>query len=93
VLTPDERESFRGLTVDSEPTAGAKGRSYEYESRGGRHRVYIRHVTFGGKTGVWTKLAVLALVLLAVFVVLPLFFFALVALGAAWFILSLLRGR
>jgi hypothetical protein len=93
VLTPDERESFRGVTLDSGPAADeeSRGGGYGYESRGPHHRVYVRQVNFGGKTSLLTKLIVLAVIGVVVFVVLPMFFLLFAAAGVVWFILSLLR--
>lgn len=89
VLTPAERESFSGVTVDSGP-AEDEGRSQNgYE--GPRQRVYVRHVTFGGGSSLITKLIILAVIGVVVFVVLPVFFLFFAAAGIVWFILSLLR--
>ena len=92
VLTPAERENFQGVTLDSGPTGERAGEgSYSYESKGPHHRVYVRRVSFGGKTSPWTKLVILAVIGVVVFVILPMFFFFFAAAGLIWFILSLLR--
>lgn len=93
VLTPAERENFQGVTLDSDPTGERSGEgSYSYESRGPHHRVYVRGVSFGGgKTSLWTKLVILAVIGVVVFVILPMFFLFFAAAGLVWFILSLLR--
>jgi hypothetical protein len=92
VLTPSERENFQGVTLDSGPTGERGGEeSYSYESRGPHHRVYVRRVSFGGGTSLWTKLVILAVIGLAVFVILPMFFLFFAAAGLVWFILRLLR--
>ncbi len=92
VLTPAERESFQGVTLDGGPEPGEdrEGR-YEYESRGPRHRVYVRQVNFGGKTSFLTKLVILAIIGVVLFVILPMFFLVFAAAGVVWFIFSLLR--
>lgn len=91
ILTPTERESFSGVTVDSGP-ADDDGRGRDrgrYEEP--RQRVYVRHVSFGGGTSLLTKLIILAVIGVIVFVVLPMFFLFFAAAGVVWFILSLLR--
>lgn len=88
-LTPEERENFQGVTLSEEPAAG---RDYTYESRGPHHRVYIRRMSFGGgRTSIWTKLVILAVLGLLAFVVLPMFFLFFAIAGVVWFIVSLLR--
>lgn len=91
VLTPAERESFRGVTLDSGPPRDQAGEDFRYESAGPRHRVYVRHVSFGGKSSLWTKLAILAVIGVVVFVILPVFFLFFAAAGLVWFILRMLR--
>ncbi len=89
VLTPAERENFQGVTLGEEPVEEGRGRRYQYG--GGGQRVYVRHVSFGGGSSLWTKLIVLAIAGVVIFVVLPMFFLFFAAAGVVWFILSLLR--
>jgi uncharacterized OB-fold protein len=89
VLTPAERESFRGVTVDSGQAEGDDQRYDGHEEP--RQRIYVRHVSFGGGTSLLTKLIILAVIGVVVFVVLPVFFLFFAAAGILWFILSLLR--
>lgn len=89
VLTPAERENFRGVTVDSGTAEGDDRRQNGYEEP--RQRIYVRHVTFGGGTSLLTKLIILAVIGVVVFIVLPAFLLFFAAAGIVWFILSLLR--
>jgi hypothetical protein len=91
VLTPDERESFHGVTIDESPADEGRSQYSHFESGGPRSRVYVRQVNLGGKTGWLTKLAILAVIGVVGFVILPMFFLFFAAAGLAWFILSLLR--
>ncbi|MDR7867438.1 MAG: hypothetical protein RIN56_11515 [Sporomusaceae bacterium] len=88
VLTPAERENFQGVTLDDGPEDERRDR---YDNAGQRQRVYVRHVSFGGKSSLLTKLVLLAVVAVVVFVVLPMFFLFFAAVGLVWFIASLLR--
>jgi len=89
ILSPAERESFRGITVDSGTAEGDDRRYDRYEEP--RRRIYVRHVSFGSGTSLLTKLIILAVIGVVVFVVLPVFFLFFAAAGIVWFILSLLR--
>lgn len=89
VLTPAERESFRGVTVDSGTAEEGDRRQSGYEEP--RQRIYVRHVSFGSGTSLLTKLIILAVVGVVVFIVLPVFFLFFAAAGIVWFILSLLK--
>ena len=79
VLQPDERDDFKGLTIqqNSESTEGFGNReatsgNYEYRSEGPGHRVYVRQVSFGSHSfGFLTKLAIAAMILFFIFVALP----------------------
>jgi ribosomal protein L40E len=89
VLSREERENFDGVTLGDESSAGG---DYTYESQGARNRVYVRQVNFGsGGTSIWTKLAIVAVIGLLLFVVLPMFFLFFAAAAVVWFIISLLR--
>ncbi len=89
VLTPAERENFQGVTLDG--GSAEDERRDRYEHGGQRQRVYVRHVSFGGKKSLLTKLVILAVVGVVVFVILPMFFLFFAAAGLVWFIASLLR--
>ncbi len=93
VLTPAERENFQGVTLDSGPGPDEERRegSYKYESRGPHHRVYVRQVNLGGGMSLLTKLLIVAVIGVVLFVILPMFFLFFAAAGVVWFILSLLR--
>lgn len=90
VLSRQDRDSFQGVTLENEP---AEQRSYEYESRGPNHRVYVRQVTFGpGRMGFWTKLLLGAIFLILIFVFLPLALFFITAVSLIWLLFRLIRG-
>jgi hypothetical protein len=89
VLTPAERENFQGVTLGDEPAEEGRERRYQYGNGG--QRIYVRHVSFGGGSSLWTKLIILVVAGVAIFVVLPMFFLFFAAAGVIWFILSLLR--
>lgn len=67
VLSPDERESFDGITIDQEG-AGRSGRN----DRPNQQRVYVRQVHFGGNNTLSGLLSLLAIG----FVVAVILFFA-----------------
>ena len=66
VLPPDERDDFKGMTIQQGGEAGDKTGfreeppgSYEYRSEGPGHRVYVRQVSFGSQSmGLLTKLLI-----------------------------------
>ena len=79
VLPPDERDDFKGMTIQQGGEAGDKTGfreespgSYEYRSEGPGHRVYVRQVSFGSQSmGLLTKLLIVAVVLFLILVALP----------------------
>jgi hypothetical protein len=88
VLTPEERENFQGITLGDAPE---KEGSYQYESRGPGHRIYVRQVSFGaGKTSFWTKLIIAAVLGVLIFVFLPLALFFMLAVSLIWMIFRFL---
>jgi hypothetical protein len=75
VLSPDERDRFKGLTIqqgqESPPESG-RGGSYEYSNEGPGHRVYVRQVSFGSSSMGWiAKLLLLLFFLFILFIALP----------------------
>ena len=94
VLRPDERDDFKGLTiqqgvepsVESESHSGDSG-NYEYRSEGPGHRVYVRQVSFGSKPfGFLTKLVIAALVLFFIFVALPVALVLMAVFSIVWWL-------
>lgn len=76
VLPPEERENFKGTTIE----AGDSGRPeqnyrdyYESDYRDPRKRVYVRHINLSSSILNWVIFGLLALT--AVFVLLPVFSF------------------
>lgn len=95
VLRPDERDDFKGLTIQQgiEPSAESESHSagdagnYEYRSEGPGHRVYVRQVSFGSKSfGFLTKLFIAALVLFFIFVALPVALVLMAVLSIVWWL-------
>jgi hypothetical protein len=88
VLTREERENFQGITLGDAP---AEEGSYQYESRGPGHRIYVRQVSFGtGKSSFWTKLIIAAAVGVLIFVFLPLALLFMLAVTLIWTIFRLI---
>ena len=94
VLRPDERDDFKGLTIqqDSGSTAepgnreGSPG-NYEYRSEGPGHRVYVRQVSFGSQPfGFLTKLVIAAMILFFIFVALPVALLLMVIFSLVWWL-------
>ena len=94
VLRPDERDDFKGLTIQQgvEPSAESEFHSndsgnYEYRSEGPGHRVYVRQVSFGSKSyGFLTKLIIAALVLFFFFVALPVALVLMAVFSIVWWL-------
>lgn len=93
VLPPEERESFKGITIE----AGGSGREeqnyrgyYESEYRDPRKRVYVRHVNLSNSILNWVVFGLLALT--AIFVLLPVFSFLIVPLIIPLFIFILISN-
>jgi hypothetical protein len=92
VLSRQEREGFKGITLDSDPNPETDTKYYEYRSDNGNQRIYVRQVSFGsGKMSIWTKLLIAAVLGVLVFFVLPMFFMLVVGIGLVWFVLNLFR--
>ena len=94
VLRPDERDDFKGLTIqqDSGSTAEPENRegspgNYEYRSEGPWHRVYVRQVSFGSQPfGFLTKLVIAAMILFFIFVALPVALLLMVIFSLVWWL-------
>ncbi|HWR31242.1 MAG TPA: hypothetical protein VN631_15555 [Negativicutes bacterium] len=94
VLRPDERDDFKGLTIQQngntadepeyrEDTPG----NYEYRSEGPGHRVYVRQVSFGSKPfGFLTKLVIAAMILFFIFVALPVALVLMAVFSIVWWL-------
>lgn len=92
VLSPQERENFQGVTLESEPPRESGGQYYGYDSSGPNHRVHVRSVRFTtGGMSLWSKLAAVAVVGLLVFVFLPLAVLLVAGASLAWFLYRALR--
>jgi len=94
VLRPDERDDFKGLTIqqngntadEPEYREDAPG-NYEYHSEGSGHRVYVRQVSFGSKPlGFLTKLVIAAMILFFIFVALPVALVLMAVFSIVWWL-------
>jgi len=94
VLCPDERDDFKGLTIqqngdtadEPEYREDAPG-NYEYRSEGPGHRVYVRQVSFGSKPfGFLTKLVIAAMILFFIFVALPVALVLMAVFSIVWWL-------
>lgn len=94
VLRPDERDDFKGLTIqqndntadEPEYREDAPG-NYEYRSEGPGHRVYVRQVSFGSKSfGFLTKLVIAAMILFFIFVALPVALVLMAVFSIVWWL-------
>jgi len=94
VLPPDERDDFKGLTIqqgeDATTGSGDRGSAsgnYEYHSEGPGHRVYVRQVSFGSQPfGFLTKLVIAAMILFFIFVALPVALVLMVVFSILWWL-------
>lgn len=76
VLPPEERENFKGLTIDTGGTGKQEDNNQgysEYEYRDPYKRVYVRRVKLNNPVWNWLIFGLLALIV--VFIVLPVFSF------------------
>ena len=95
ILTPDERDEFRGLTIQqgNERDQGPDypqwpdDGGYSYRSEGPGHRVYVRQVSFGSQSTGWlTKLIIAAVLLFLLFVALPLALIVIAVSSVLWWL-------
>jgi hypothetical protein len=94
VLRPDERDDFKGMTIQQGNDSPAESElhdtesgSYEYRSEGPGHRVYVRQVSFGSKPfGFLTKLLIAALILFFIFVALPVALVLMAVFSVIWWL-------
>ena len=95
VLRPDERDDFKGLTIqqgsDSADESGYRDgetETREYHSEGPGHRVYVRQVSFGSKPfGFLTKLVIAALILFFIFIALPVALVLMAVFSIVWWLI------
>jgi RNA polymerase subunit RPABC4/transcription elongation factor Spt4 len=94
VLSPEEREDFRGLTIESpgpkeKPSAGY---SYEYQDSG--KGVYVRRFNFNaGKAELLNRILVGLIVVGLLFLAFPMLFMFLAVMVIGGFLSLLLRRR
>lgn len=92
VLTPEEEAQFTGVTIEAEPSSNQSNENKEYQYNGAKsnNHVYIRQMSFGSKTSLFTKLLIFAIIAGILFIALPvaILFFGIVSI--LWFIF---RGR
>ncbi|MEG6585564.1 hypothetical protein [Dendrosporobacter sp. 1207_IL3150] len=77
VLTSEEKDNFKGLTIDN----GDNSQEREYRSHSysnSKQRIYVKHSSFDlGSTSLITKLVIAGVVVFMVFVALPIVFLVL----------------
>lgn len=93
VLSPQERETFQGVTINQDTDEGRE-ENYQYTGYGPNHRVHIRHVHVSGGS-FWSKLlialTIMAFLAALVFVALPLVFVVVAIVAVVSFIMRLLK--
>lgn len=96
VLSPDERDTFKGITLDA-GDSGKQGQnewdSYEYDYRDPRRRVYVRRFNLNSLIGFLNFLAVGLLVVGLIIFFFPLFLYLGIPLLIILVLNSLLRRR
>lgn len=96
VLSPDERDTFKGITIDAGDSGKRdrdNGNYYEYEYRDPQRRVYIRRFNLNSLIGFLNLLAVGLLVVGLIIFFFPLFLYLGIPLFIIFFLNSLLRRR
>jgi len=89
VLTPEERESFQGITISDGP---AKEDNNQYQSQASGQKVYFRQVTFGsGGISLWAKLAIAAAFAALIFIFLPLALLFIASVSLVWLVMRFIR--
>lgn len=89
VLTPEEKDSFQGVTIDTNE-AGAQER--EREQAHSRQSVYFKHSTLNlSQTGFLFKFLLAALIIFMMVVILPIALLVFGAVVIGWILLRQLR--
>lgn len=96
VLSPDERDTFKGVTID----AGDSGENdrdnrnyYEYDHRNPRRRVYVRHINLNSLMVFLNLLAMGLFIVALIIFFFPLFLYLGIPLFIILLLNSLLRRR
>lgn len=96
VLSPDERDTFKGVTIDAGDSGKRdrdNGNYYEYEYRDPQRRVYIRRINLNSLIGLLYLSAVGLLIIALIIFFFPLFLYLGIPLFIIFFLNSLLRRR
>jgi len=73
VLTPEEKDRFKGVTIDQGNFNDQQFHDAANPRHGSKQRIYVKHTNFNlANTGIITKLLIIAALIFAVFVALPL---------------------
>jgi len=97
ILNSEEREKFRGITVESSPSPRLDDKNsgnnyYEYRSNNSNQRIHIRQMNFGVGQMKWTtKLMIAAIIAIIVFVFLPLAVLVAIGVSLIWMMVKFLR--
>lgn len=90
ILTPEEREKFHGVTIDSDGGRQDDGQQRHSTGTGQNQGVYIRQVSFGSGGGLISKIVIAAIIAAIIFFVLPLALFVAGGLALFWLLYRLL---
>lgn len=94
VLPPDERDDFKGITLDTGDSRNQENRDYyEYEYRNPRSRVYVRRIKLNPLIGFLYLLAGGLLVVALIIIFFPLFLYLAIPLLIFAIFNNLLRRR
>lgn len=94
VLPPDERDDFKGITLNAGDSSDQENRDYyEYEYQDPRSRVYVRRVKLNPLTGLLYLLAGGLLVVALIFIFFPFFLYLAIPLLIIALLNNLLRRR
>jgi hypothetical protein len=80
VLTPEEKQDFDGITIEQDVEKRAE-EQYTYQSYNKNQRIYVKHVNFGGRMGLFTKLILCIIFIGLIVVALPIALFFISVVG------------
>lgn len=89
ILPPEERENFKGITIDAGEQEKNNQDYSEYEYHDPHKRVYVRRVNLKGGLFNWVVLGLLFVV--AIFIALPFLLFIIIPMVIVIFLSNLLR--
>jgi hypothetical protein len=94
VLTPEDREDFQGITIESPGREGERQADYNYEYHDSQKGVYVRQFNFNsGKGGLLNRIMVGLIIAVVLFLAFPMFFVILGLVIIGGFLSLMLRRR